>query len=122
MRPRLLFSAAVLLVAGAIWTEWRLHAQPSTTAAVWEYATVESFLEEYQFNRKISTANICFHSTSGCRWETIRTTVDRWGQSNDALVAASARLGEQGWEAVAATPSTDSHRATLVFKRQRTTE
>jgi hypothetical protein len=78
---------------------------------------VESFIDDFQFTRKLATANICYHTTSGCRWETIRTTGERWGQGNDSLVAAIARLGEKGWEAVSATPATAEHRPTVLLKR-----
>lgn len=78
---------------------------------------MEAFTEEIQFTRKISTANICYHTQGGCRWETIRTSVERSGQSNDALVSATARLGEKGWEAVNTSPGTSEQRQIVLMKR-----
>ncbi|HYP06871.1 MAG TPA: hypothetical protein VER03_11630, partial [Bryobacteraceae bacterium] len=65
---------------------------------------------------------ICYHTSNGCRWDTVRVQVDRWSQINDALAAATARLGERGWEPVAMTQPSPENRASVLMKRLRVAE
>jgi hypothetical protein len=107
------------LVVGGLGWERRAHAQPSAAEVVWEYATVED-LEQYNYgNIRINTANICFHTVNGCRWETIRVNTTRWSGTNDAVAAATARLGQEGWEVVTASHATELKRESFLLKRLR---
>jgi hypothetical protein len=83
---------------------------------------VEAFAEYTQYNVKISVANVCYHVSDGCRWDTIRVTVDKSGEINDAVAAATARLGARGWEAVSFTAPSDYRRAAVLMKRRRSSE
>ena len=118
---RSITAAVVVLIAGATWWLQGQTAEGEGTA-VWEFATVESLQEYSVGNVKTSTANICYHTSGGCRWETVRVNVDRWGQTHDALAAASARLGERGWEPVAVTVMVPEQRPSILLKRRRPTE
>ena len=72
---RAFWAVAAVLGAGAVW--WAKAQSPEGRSAVWELATVESLQEVWIGNLKTGTANICFHTPNGCRWETIRITTDR---------------------------------------------
>lgn len=120
---RVAIPVALVIVAAGLWWQRGAQAQtPSENDVRWEFATVEALQELWQGNVKISTANICYHTTNGCRWDTIRVSVNRWGQMHDALAAATARLGERGWEAVSATSPNDTHLPTILLKRVRPAE
>ena len=110
-------AAAVLIVAG-LWWERGARAQTGTPLR-WEFATVEGLFESVQGRLKHSAANICFHTEHGCRWDTVRVSVDRTGMMQDAVAAATARLGERGWEVVSVTPPYESRPLTMVMKRAR---
>jgi hypothetical protein len=117
---RLLTALAFVLIAGAMW--WVQGQSTDGGTAAWEFATVESLQEVWVGNIKTSTANICYHVPNGCRWDTVRITVDRWGQINDALAAAVARLGERGWEPVGMTQMSQENRPSVLMKRRRISE
>jgi hypothetical protein len=112
--------ALLVLGAGATW--WVQGQSTEGAATVWEFATVEALQEVWIGNIKTNTANICYHNPNGCRWDTIRINVDRWGQINDALAAALARLGERGWEPVAVTQMSPENRPSVLMKRRRVSE
>jgi hypothetical protein len=115
MRP--VAALAILLAGGAAW--WVRGQSAAAGAPVWEFATVEALHETWYGNFKSSTANICYHVGNGCRWETVRITVQQWGQINDALAAATARMGERGWEPVAVTQLSPDNRPSVLMKRIR---
>lgn len=117
---RLVAVAALVLVAGTTW--WVQGQSADDGRPTWEFATVEALQEVAFGNVKTSSANVCYHTPSGCRWDTIRVQVDRWSQINDALAAATARLGERGWEPVALTQASEENRPSVLMKRQRVAE
>ena len=114
--------AVVVVAACSFWYAGRVEAQTPTPAVAWEYATVEALDQYITGTVRYNSANICYHTPHGCRWETTRVTVDRWSQTNDAVAAATARLGSQGWEAVATTAPNEFHRTTITLKRARPAE
>ena len=105
------FSAgAVVLVVAGIGQERRAE-------VAWEYATVED-LEQYNYgNIRNNAANICYHTVNGCRWDTSRVNTTRWSGTNDAVAAATARLGQEGWEVVTASHPTELKRESFMMKR-----
>jgi hypothetical protein len=111
-------AVALFAFAAFCWVR-SAHAQSENARARWEYATVEALTEYSQGNALLSIANICYHTSDGCRWDTLRVWVDRTGRAHDGLVAATARLGERGWEAVALTSPNDSYRPSVLLKRLR---
>jgi hypothetical protein len=115
-------SAGAVSALAAFWWVRSASAQSENPRLHWEYATVEAFTEYSQGNVLLSFANVCYHTTGGCRWDTIRVSVDRVGRTHDGLAAATARLGERGWEAVALTSPNDSQRASVLLKRVRIEE
>ena len=105
-------AAVVLGVAAGI-------GQERNAEVGWEYATVED-LEQYNYgNVRINVANICYHTVNGCRWDTIRVNTTRWSGTNDAVAAATARLGSDGWEVVTASHPTELKRESFMMKRLR---
>ena len=105
-------AAVVLGVAAGI-------GQERSVGVAWEYATVED-LEQYNYgNIRINAANICYHAVNGCRWDTIRVNTARWSGTNDAVAAATARLGQDGWEVVTASHPTELKRESFMMKRIR---
>lgn len=111
--------ALALTLSGALWWQQSAQAQSSLAEVAWEYATVEE-LEQYNVgNVRVNSANICYHTPNGCRWDTIRVNTTRWSQTNDAVAAATARLGLQGWEIVSTTPPVQPDRLAVVLKRIR---
>ncbi|HYO80611.1 MAG TPA: hypothetical protein VES20_04355 [Bryobacteraceae bacterium] len=118
MRRRLTAALVLVAAATALFVQRRVHAQ-SAGGQAFEFATVEAYGDDWVGNVKYSTANVCFHVTNGCRWETVRVSTDRWGEINDAFAAAGARLGERGWDLVAVTPVTDYQSQTATFRRAR---
>jgi hypothetical protein len=118
-KARLAILAAAALIAGGLWL---VRGHEEGGSAAWEYATVEAFAEYTQYTVKVSVANVCYHVSGGCRWDTVRVTVDKSGDINDAVAAATARLGERGWEAVSFTAPSDYRRAAVLMKRRRAEE
>jgi hypothetical protein len=113
------FAAIALLAVTGVW--WA-GAQVTEPLVTWEFATVEA-LDQYNLgNVRFNSANICYHTPKGCQWETLRVNTARWSQTNDALAAATARLGERGWEVVSMTTPTELHRMTILMKRIRATQ
>ena len=111
--------ALALIVASGLWWQRSAHAQASQSEVMWEYLTVEE-LEQYNIgNARFNSANICYHTINGCRWDTLRITTARWSQTNDAVAAATARLGLQGWEIVDTTPANEIDRMSVTMKRVR---
>ena len=109
-------AAVTVLAASGLW--WA-RAQTTTPPVTWEFATVEA-LDQYNVgNLRFNSANICYHTPNGCQWDTVRITVPRWSQTNDAVAAATARLGERGWEVVSSTIPVELYRATILMKRVR---
>lgn len=105
-----------------LWWQRIAQAQPSVADLAWEYATVEE-LEQYNVgNVQVNSANVCYHTSNGCRWDTIRVNTTRWSQTNDAVAAATARLGLQGWEVVSTTPPVHPDRFSVLLKRIRRTD
>jgi hypothetical protein len=123
-RLQIAMSAALSLLAAGFWLAGRAGGQTEIAAAtVWEFATVEALPEYWEGAVKRSPANICYHTRAGCRWETIRVSVDRWGvMVHDGVAAATARLGERGWEVIGATSPSESARTTVLLKRIRPAE
>jgi hypothetical protein len=116
---RMAVPAVTLVAVCSFWYAGRVAAQTATPAVTWEYATVEAHDQYNTGSVRYNSANVCYHTPNGCRWETTRVTVDRWSQTNDAVAAATARLGTQGWEVVATTAPTEFHRTTVTLKRAR---
>lgn len=117
--PGVRFGVAAVLIASGVW--WA-RAQTTQSQVVWEFATVEA-RDQYNVGvYRYNSANICYHTRKGCDWDTVRVTVPRWSQTNDAVAAATARLGERGWEVVSATSPNDVHQATILMKRVRPVE
>jgi hypothetical protein len=116
-RIQLMIAAAFLFFTGQFW--WERRAQAQSDSHGWEFATVEGLQEYWQGNVKISTANICYHTPSGCRWDTVRASVSRWGESYDGIAAATAQLGSRGWEAVGPTSPNEKYRPAILMKRPR---
>jgi hypothetical protein len=114
-------AAVVTIVATLWWHRSALGQAPAADNPAWEYATVEGFYEGSGSRGQVRFygANVCYHGTSGCRWDTIRVSVTQWGQINDAVAAATARLGERGWEAVSVTPLRESFGPEVLLKRRR---
>ena len=115
---RFALPAAVLAVMLGLW--WTRSVRAQATAAVrpaWEFATVEYVQEGWQGRYKVSVANICYHTMNGCHWETLTTTVDRWGRMNDAVASAFARLGAKGYEPSPLATGHDVVNGTVLFQR-----
>lgn len=113
------FSALALLTAASFWWQRSAQAQTAVADVTWEYVTVEE-LEQYNIgNTRFNSANVCFHTANGCRWDTVRITTARWSQTNDAVAAAMARLGLLGWELVATMPPNEIDRLSVLMKRVR---
>ena len=113
------FSALALLTAASFWWQRTAQAQSAAADVTWEYVTVEE-LEQYNVgNVRFNSANVCFHTANGCRWDTVRITTARWSQTNDAVAAAMARLGLQGWELAATMPPSEIDRLSVLMKRVR---
>ena len=113
-------SAAVVFGIVGLWWGREAYAQDAEDdRPSWELATVEGIQEYWVGNTKHSTANICYHTDDGCRWDSVRITADRWSQTNDALAALTARLGARGWEPVGLTAPSEGYRQAILMKRQR---
>jgi hypothetical protein len=112
-------TAVAFTMAAGLWWQRTAQAQTGFADVQWEYLTVEE-LEQYNIgNARFNSANICYHTVNGCRWDTLRVTTARWSQTNDAVAAAIARLGLQGWELVATTPPNEIDRMSVMMKRVR---
>ncbi len=97
----------ITLTAGILISASALLPQPRAGGPGWQYCTVTdtSYIQPVR-------ANICYATPSGCKNESVTAPDSR----TDAEVAAAQKLGDQGWELIAATHS-DNHGETLYFKR-----
>ena len=92
------------------------QAQQSTKnqeARKWEYCTIAGV--SYDSNRNSSSATIAYLTGAGRRFETVDG-----GRGNDALPAAFAKLGLEGWEMVGQmeyTNQSEYRPDTFFFKR-----
>ena len=77
--------AAILLMATALRSQ-----QTPPVGPVWEYSSVTDT------NEITPTAQICYVSTSGCKYEKVSAPEHHAVQ--EAMMMAAARLGEKGWE------------------------
>ena len=85
-------AVALFAFAAFCWVR-SAHAQSENARARWEYATVEALTEYSQGNALLSIANICYHTSDGCRWDTLRVWVDRTGRALDRNAQAASMLG-----------------------------
>ena len=118
MRPILVTLGILAVGILSISTVVRSQAPQS----VWEYASVTRTVIDGPEGRGLDAAAICYAIPQGCRYENITAT-----QSNAMLriheiyMAATARLGAQGWELTTATDTMENHfdARILYFRRVR---
>ena len=120
--------AGAMLIGGIllIATVVRSQAPGGSSGQVWEYSSVSGrpisnqttgTPGKYQY---VSSATICYASPMDCRIETITTTVASPNGGGRALMMATAKLGEDGWELTAATEARgDANDRVLYFRRLR---
>jgi len=79
------------LAAGILFTAAALHPQAPGGGPGWHYCSV------YNSTRP-GSAEICYAVAGGCKYE----TVNPGGERSSSMMLAAQKLGDQGWELVAA--------------------
>ena len=111
-------AGGILLLATALTPQ--MPALPAV-GEVWEYSSVtgspftvgtDGTGSSVPF---VSRATICYAVPSGCRGEQVTTSVPNQRQGADAMMMASARLGEKGWQLTAVTDGVSESGAGRVF-------
>ena len=120
--PRWVLTAFAVVAAGGL-AGWKMTAQDAEAQprTVWQMARAYDIGFSSDGFYRYSVARICFATRKGCRYETVRVTVPAIGDFRyEALHAAAARLGEEGWEPfMTETPNYDQNViGSLLFRRQ----
>jgi len=78
---------------------------------VWEYASVAlKAVDRPDGNGRDEVAGICYAIPQGCRYEPVSITPSSEGvRFYEGYMAATAKLGAQGWELTTATDSISPH-------------
>jgi hypothetical protein len=114
---------AGILIVGILAISTAVRSQ-APTDNIWEYASVSGSPRNTAWSTGVGgrsatvRATICYATLQGCRFEELSATIMASNQATDALMMASARLGNQGWEFITATelPSSSAERV-MYFRR-----
>lgn len=88
--------------AAALFSATALRPQPPGGGPGWQYCSITG--------SAMNRAEVCYAAMNGCRREVLSGS-----NRADAVMAAAAKLGDQGWELIASSESDEGH--TLYFKR-----
>lgn len=95
--------------------------QSPSSGTAWEYASVEGAIATGPTGRRIHAARICYATPQGCRSEEVTISGPANPEIFDSLMAATSKLGEQGWELTSVTDDEpgDFNDRVLYFRRQK---